>query len=104
MAPPGCEDDEKNYCKQIGERECRTDLATQLKCLWKCEQCECKDPCTDESCTKGCKESTKWKCETIESHRILCPATCGLCGQGTEIYGILKRYRSLNSIQILKLV
>ena len=92
MAPPGCEDDDKNHCKQIGEGECQTDSPTRIKCLWKCEQCECKDTCTTESCTKKCKESTKYKCERIASHRVLCPASCGLCGQGTELHHILKHY------------
>ena len=100
MAPPGCEDDDKNHCKQIGEGECQTDSPTRIKCLWKCEQCECKDTCTTESCTKKCKGSTKYKCERIASHRVLCPASCGLCGQGTELHHILKHY--VDSIKTMK--
>ena len=90
MRTVSCEDNDKPYCKQIGEGECLNDLPTRRKCLWKCAKCQCKD--TDESCN----ESTPFKCEQIETHAILCPATCGLCGQGTEIYDILKRYVQLH--------
>ena len=77
-----CEDNEKAYCKEIGEGQCQYSLSTRRKCLWKCDQCRCQDECTDEFCTKTCKGSTQYICENIAEHRDLCPASCGLCGQG----------------------